>query len=118
MSRFQPRGTIQTIILNEYFIPSTPADLAFAAAQQTNFVACNNLTAGISFFLPNGNPDVKKTDYVQAFIQAIYVVATEASLAVAGISSDGQQNGWAGLTDWAATLLARKAALATLLATN
>jgi hypothetical protein len=116
MSRFQPRGGIQTTSVNgiaqRLVGQTTPADVAFAAQQQLDFDACNKLIAGISFFLKNGNPDAAKIDQVQTLIQGIYVVNSVASLAAAGVSLSMQQT-QAGLVDWTATLAARKAALLT-----
>src|ERR1700688_3183870 len=110
MSRFQPRGGVQTTALYGLGGPinPTPADLAFAVQQQTGFDQNNAFISNIAFFLPNGNPNGQKTDAVQTLLLGVQIFTTVASLTAAGLSSQGVQC-YAGLVDQQATLAARKA---------
>ena len=108
-SRFSPRGGIQSTF-GSGIGPVAPnaADIVFGIQQQSAFDECNKLVAGVSFFLPSGIPDAAKIDRVQTQLQGVNVPITAATLP-AGTTALG----WSGQIDWAATLAARKAALAT-----
>ena len=109
-SRFQPRGGVQTTFAaGTGPISPSASDITLSAQQQANYDACNALVSGVAFFLPNGNPDAKKNDTVQTQLQGINVPFTVASVQAFGATVSG----WLGQTDWTATLVQRKAALAT-----
>ena len=100
-SRFQPRGGIQTTFPSRAYVP-TAADNALAVQQSAAYDACNKLIADVSL------GDESKNEGAQLQLLAINVLFTAASLPVGSTAV-----GWVGLTDWTATLSAKKASLAT-----
>ena len=76
MSRFQPRGGIQsTFSCGTGPITPTTADLAFAAQQQTNFDACNALISGVFPLLAAASGSVPFVFFAAMMVVQFIVVA-------------------------------------------